>query len=429
MKTKVLLLALLSGFIFTLSAQEYQPQIGYSTEPGYKTNFMKNKAGDNWFISAGAGMSILYGDQNSKADFKNRLNVNPNFSFGKWFNPYLGLRFAATGGVLHGFEGDNAQFMQHNKYVMAHVDFMWDVINFWGRYDEKRVFRLIPWVGVGYAQRFKTSESNGSIPRTESPSINFGLLTAFRLSERLDLNIEAQGAFLVEEWNRYAGRCALIGVFGCVGEGSEISNLKINCHKSILSKDGFTQMDYTFAGGLAAIVLPGATVKNCTVDARLVFDGKKYTFAGNAIGLNLGTIDNVVSASKVLPVQKNKNADSHIGLITGYCGKGSEVLSYGSYEGMIPSGVDLADGEWISVELYISSDDAFFRKYVEMPDENGDYAFRHVALFQDEMISYVKTLIHKNDNSTEILSTREIAFMPDNNVLNTKSGNYVTQVY
>ena len=230
-------------------------------------------------------------------------------------------------------------------------------------------------------------------------------------------------------WNRYAGRCALIGVFGCVGEGSEISNLKINCHKSILSKDGFTQMDYTFAGGLAAIVLPGATVKNCTVDARLVFDGKKYTFAGNAIGLNLGTIDNVVSASKVLPVQKNKNADSHIGLITGYCGKGSEVLSYGSYEGMIPSGVDLADGEWISVELYISSDDAFFRKYVEMPDENGDYAFRHVALFQDEMISYVKTLIHKNDNSTEILSTREIAFMPDNNVLNTKSGNYVTQVY
>ncbi len=212
MKTKVLLLALLSGFIFTLSAQEYQPQIGYSTEPGYKTNFMKNKAGDNWFISAGAGMSILYGDQNSKADFKNRLNVNPNFSFGKWFNPYLGLRFAATGGVLHGFEGDNAQFMQHNKYVMAHVDFMWDVINFWGRYDEKRVFRLIPWVGVGYAQRFKTSESNGSIPRTESPSINFGLLTAFRLSERLDLNIEAQGAFLVEEWNRVQMHHLLDGI-------------------------------------------------------------------------------------------------------------------------------------------------------------------------------------------------------------------------
>ena len=124
----------------------------------------------------------------------------------------MGLRFAATGGVLHGFEGDNAQFMQHNKYVMAHVDFMWDVINFWGRYDEKRVFRLIPWVGVGYAQRFKTSESNGSIPRTESPSINFGLLTAFRLSERLDLNIEAQGAFLVEEWNRVQMHHLLDGI-------------------------------------------------------------------------------------------------------------------------------------------------------------------------------------------------------------------------
>ncbi len=202
MKTKVLILALLSGLFFSVSAQEFEPQIGYSSEAGYKTNFKKNKAGDNWFISAGAGMSALFGDQNGKADFKNRLNVNPQIAFGKWFNPYLALRIQATGGVLHGFEGDDAQFMQHNKYVMGHADLLWDVTNFWGRYDSKRVFRLIPWVGVGYAQRFKTADDNKAIARTESPSFNFGILTAFRLSERLDLNVEAQGALLVEEFNR-----------------------------------------------------------------------------------------------------------------------------------------------------------------------------------------------------------------------------------
>ena len=51
MKVKAILLALLSGFVFSAAAQEYQPQVGFSTEKGYKTNFKKNKAGDNWFIS------------------------------------------------------------------------------------------------------------------------------------------------------------------------------------------------------------------------------------------------------------------------------------------------------------------------------------------------------------------------------------------
>ena len=198
MKTKVLLLALLSGFVFSVSAQEFTPQVGFSTEKGYKTNFKKNKAGDNWFISVAGGASILLGDQNNKADFGNRLNFAPQFSFGKWFNPYLAFRTQLNGGILHGFEGNNAEFMQHNKYAAAHVDLLWDVTNFWGVYNEKRVFRLIPWVGFGYAQRFE----NQGRARTESPTLNAGILTAFRLSKRVDLNVEVQGSLLNEQFNR-----------------------------------------------------------------------------------------------------------------------------------------------------------------------------------------------------------------------------------
>ena len=198
MKTKVLLLALLSGFVFSVSAQEFKPQVGFSTEKGYKTNFKKNKAGDNWFISVAGGASILLGDQNNKADFGNRLNFAPQFSFGKWFNPYLAFRTQLNGGILQGFEGNNAEFMQHNKYAAAHVDLLWDVTNFWGVYNEKRVFRLIPWVGFGYAQRFE----NQGRARTESPTLNAGILTAFRLSKRVDLNVEVQGSLLNEQFNR-----------------------------------------------------------------------------------------------------------------------------------------------------------------------------------------------------------------------------------
>lgn len=203
MKTKVLLLALLSGFVFSVSAQEFAPQVGFSNEAGYKTNFKKNKAKDNWFISIAGGASILLGDQNDKADLGNRLNFAPQFSFGKWFNPYLAMRIQFNGGVLHGFAFDgqdesNPMIMQHNKYVAAHADLMWDVTNFWLPYNEARVFHLIPWIGVGYAQRFETQ----GYARTESPTLNAGVQLAFRLSKRVDLNIEAQGSLLNEQFNR-----------------------------------------------------------------------------------------------------------------------------------------------------------------------------------------------------------------------------------
>lgn len=198
MKTKVLLLALLSGFIFSVSAQEYKPQIGFSNEAGYKTNFKKNKAGDNWFISVAGGASILMGDYNGNADFVNRLNFAPQLSIGKWYSPILGFRVQFNGGVLHGFTGDNAEFMQHNKYVAGHVDLLWDITNLWAPYREDKVFHLIPWVGLGYAQRFK----NQGFSRSESPSLNGGILTAFRLSKRVDLNIEVQASLLNETFNR-----------------------------------------------------------------------------------------------------------------------------------------------------------------------------------------------------------------------------------
>ncbi len=201
MKVKTILLALLSGFVFSAAAQEYQPQVGFSTEKGYKTNFKKNKAGDNWFISIAGGASMLFGDENGNANFGDRLNFAPQFSFGKWFNPYLGFRTQLNGGVIHGFEGRNAEVMQHNKYMAAHIDFLWDVTNFWAPYNEKKVFRLIPWVGLGYAQRFKTTESVER-SRTESPTLNAGILTAFRLSNRVDLNVELQGSLLNEQFNR-----------------------------------------------------------------------------------------------------------------------------------------------------------------------------------------------------------------------------------
>ncbi|MDR1343993.1 MAG: OmpA family protein [Tannerellaceae bacterium] len=202
MKTKFLFLAL-ACFLCTsvTNAQEHQPQVGFSTETGAKTNFKKNKAGDNWFISIAGGGSMLIGDDNEQAKIVDRLNINPQLSFGKWFNPYVALRIQMTGGPIVGYDADVTApvlFKQNNLFGAAHADFLLDVTNLWAPYREKKVFRLIPWIGLGYAQRFK----NQDISRTETPTLNGGILTAFRLSKRVDLNLEVQGSLLNEDFNR-----------------------------------------------------------------------------------------------------------------------------------------------------------------------------------------------------------------------------------
>ncbi|MDR1556733.1 MAG: OmpA family protein [Tannerellaceae bacterium] len=200
MKTKVFSLAVFLCFAFAASAQEYQPQVGYSTETGAKANFKKNKAGDNWFFSLAGGGAMLIGDDNDKAKIGDRLNINPQIAFGKWFKPYFGFRVQLTGGPLVGYDADRGEklFKQKNNYVGAHADLLFDVTNLLTPYNEARVFRLIPWIGMGYAQRFK----NQDISRTETPTFNSGILTAFRLSKRIDLNVELQGSLLNEDFNR-----------------------------------------------------------------------------------------------------------------------------------------------------------------------------------------------------------------------------------
>jgi len=206
MKTKVLLLAFFCGVVMSVSAQEYQPQVGFSTENGSKVNFKKNKAGDNWFISLGGGASVLMGDQNSDApSFGDRINWAGGLSIGKWYNPYLAFRFKFDGGQLKSFEnvGQPSQSTERDLiYGNAHLDLMWDITNYWAPYNEKKIVRFIPFVGVGYA--FRPEETIGSyiIRRSESPSINLGVQIPFRLSKRVDLFLEGQYSLLNEQFNR-----------------------------------------------------------------------------------------------------------------------------------------------------------------------------------------------------------------------------------
>ncbi|MDR2496836.1 MAG: OmpA family protein [Tannerellaceae bacterium] len=201
MKTRILTLVLLLSFVFGVSAQEVQPQVGFSNEIGAKANFKKNKAGDNLFISLAGGASMLIGDDNAKASLGDRININPQLSIGKWFMPYWGVRLQFTGGPIVGYDADLSSSGLHKQdftFFGTHLDFMLDLTNLWAPYNEKKVFRFIPWLGLGYALRPKFEDYS----KTESPTANAGILTAFRLSKRVDLNVELQGALTNEDFNR-----------------------------------------------------------------------------------------------------------------------------------------------------------------------------------------------------------------------------------
>ncbi len=207
MKIKFLLLAFLCSFVVSVSAQEFQPQVGFSTENGSKVNFKKNKATDNWFISLGGGASMLIGDENHDADMSDRMNWAAGFSVGKWYNPYLAFRLQVNGGQLNNFrslyvDGSNKLRQQDFMYGNAHIDVMWDLTNFWAPYNENKGIRFIPFVGVGYAIRPGKTVDGYAFKRTESPSVNLGVNIPFRLSKRVDLFLEGQYSLYNEAFNR-----------------------------------------------------------------------------------------------------------------------------------------------------------------------------------------------------------------------------------
>lgn len=218
-KVSLLLCLALAGISAT--AQES----GVSAEAGRKATFARNGFWDNWFVGAGAGASVYFGPSDQHADFLDRMTVNPSVFVGKWFNPYLGVRFRGQGGKIHTFSGNEGQNMYSMTHVNATVDFMFNVTNYLGKYNENRFYNFIPTVGVGYDHRFEDKFKQRGY---NGPTFNASLLNTFRITDRLSAFAEV-GGFIVEQrfdrgpqgkthWNGIAtGTAGLIMKVGKVG--------------------------------------------------------------------------------------------------------------------------------------------------------------------------------------------------------------------
>ena len=213
MKTKIFLLSLVMGFSAHIFAQESQMSEGQL--PGYKTNFQRSSAG--WFINISAGGQLYNIDQDYKpngVELMDRISIIPAFAIGKWSNPYLGWRVKAQGLSVNTFipEYSGSAFKQKNDYVNVHLDVMWNISNYFGKYSPTKLFNFTPYMGVGWGHRFEL-EKGASKPdsyrvghdygrMSDAFTYNAGLQFGFRLSNRINLDFDLGSTWVGDYFDR-----------------------------------------------------------------------------------------------------------------------------------------------------------------------------------------------------------------------------------
>jgi len=199
MKKSALFLVLMIAALPVFS----QEKEGYSTDLGRKTTFVKNGFWDNWFIGAGAGANVYFGDHDANAKFMDRITVTPNFQLGTWFSPYYGARVKVSGLTnIHTFNND-ASTMSRNKYLTTELNFMWNVTDYLMKYNSKRVYSFIPYVGMGWARGWDYKNNPYENDKTvNGMTLDLGIINQFRFSDRLALQLELSAKTLRDDFDK-----------------------------------------------------------------------------------------------------------------------------------------------------------------------------------------------------------------------------------
>lgn len=177
--------------------------VEYSTD---KHKVETNGFWSNWFISAGAGAQMYFGDHDNEAKFGNRISPALDIAIGKWFSPEIGVRLMYNGlsakgatrwGQSHS-TGDQVDgwglgmYKSKFKYFNFQVDAMFNLSNIICGYNENRVYNCSPYVGVGV---MKVTDD----PKDASISGHFGIMNSFRISSAIDINLDLRGTLTSDE--------------------------------------------------------------------------------------------------------------------------------------------------------------------------------------------------------------------------------------
>lgn len=185
---------------------------------------------DNWYIQLGAGAQMPLFEKNASSsnfDFDKTTAVY-EAAVGHWFSPWFGFRFRGQGGRAH---WDNSGWNKMS-YANFGLDLTWDMFNSIGGVNDKRVFSIIPYLGIGTAYAWDYNNGGNILDNDGNVMDNqwvlngaFGLEFRFRASKRVDLYVDARMTAMADNINNVAWKTSIDPIFSLTG------GLKINLGK------------------------------------------------------------------------------------------------------------------------------------------------------------------------------------------------------
>ncbi len=162
------------GVAMSAQTADVEETVVYDENPH---RVITNTFWNNWFVSVGGGAQLYFGD-GDREGIDGRITPSFDVAVGKWFTPVVGTRLSYNG--FNAKSNPNAEpFPVHH----LHADFMLNVNNLLVGYKENRVWNFIPYLGVGAA--FSAGD--------KEPTVNVGILNAFSVSKRIDINLDIRG--------------------------------------------------------------------------------------------------------------------------------------------------------------------------------------------------------------------------------------------
>lgn len=214
MRKVIVLSALLLITGMSVYAQEdYSKSLKTTTtivENADKYKVETNRFWSNWFVTAGGGGLIFFGDHNMQMKFGDRLSPALDIGFGKWFTPGIGIRFMYSGLTIEGATQngshstgkvyDASQWLDEQKFdfMNIHGDVLFNASNLLCGYNEKRFWSVTPYVGLGWILTWES-------PRARNFNASIGLINSFRLSSAFDLNLDVRGTATKDEFDGERG--------------------------------------------------------------------------------------------------------------------------------------------------------------------------------------------------------------------------------
>lgn len=184
------------------------------TVSGERYPIETNRFWDNWFIHAGAGAQIYFGDHDKQMKFSERLTPSFEFNLGKWFSPGIGVRAGVNGFKIKGVTQNGSHstgvkytgkpwdnywlYKQEFNYLNLHGDVLFNLSNLFLGYKADRFYTISPYLGLGWM-------ITNDAPAQKEVSANIGIYNSFRLSNALDLTFDVRGAMVNDRFDGETG--------------------------------------------------------------------------------------------------------------------------------------------------------------------------------------------------------------------------------